>query len=109
MSGIDEQIRDFPKCTSCKRFGFWIGKRNPVDNSADDMFFNPLSFRGSGGKPVPVYDNPLSRVARVEELDEVVKIKCDGCKRDADLITFNQILYAAKYLIREWESKHVGN
>jgi len=108
MSGIDEQIRDFPKCSACKRHTYWIGRRKESSIRSDDIFFNPLSFRGSGGRPTPVYDGPESRMARVEELKEVIGIRCDGCRQDVDEAIFSQIIYAAKRLIREWESEHVG-
>jgi len=108
MSGVDEQIRDFPKCINCNRHGYWIGRREHSDIRRDDIFFNPPSFRGRNGRPVPVYDNDVARIARVEELEEVIEIKCDACRGLANAEITDKIICAARYLIREWGSKDVG-
>lgn len=107
MSGIDEQVRDFPKCINCNRYRYWIGGRNTSNGRVDDIFFNPLSFRGDNGRSVPIYDSEESRMSRVEELEGVIEIRCDACREPANIATFNKIICAAKHLIREWESENV--
>lgn len=101
MSGIDEQILDFPSCLKCTDWNYWRGKRF----GKSEVYFNPIEFFG-GAFRVAVYDGEYTndgRAATVKELNEVVLIECDECGARVFDEMMSDILAVAKRLIGDYK------
>lgn len=102
LSGIDEQMlfKDFPSCPACADGEYWTGTRL----GKHEIYFNPEDYiNGDVLFQVVIYDDDDGgRFATLEELNEVVLIKCESCLDKVNKSLFNDILTIAKRLIEEY-------
>ena len=101
MSGIDEQIKDFPLCSNCSDCSeFWY-YNSPI-NGEKDIFFNPE--RWLGNRPnVMTHDTSdnWTRECTLEEVNAIgdADICCSNCDGKASKEVKDIIIQIARRVI----------
>jgi hypothetical protein len=82
LSGLDEQYIDFPVCTNCKRFTYWYtAQTNPEVEDIIGLCFNSNDFLSRGGASLRKVND--SSYYNKEDLDSILAVKCNACRREA--------------------------
>ena len=101
MSGIDEQVRDFPSCSNCLDCSeFWYYD-SPI-NDEKNIFFNPEHWLGN--RPtVMIYDtsDAWERGCTLEEVNAIgdADICCSNCDGKASKEVKDIIIQVARHMI----------
>jgi hypothetical protein len=99
MSGLDEQLEDFPPCSYCKEGKYWYVDGHSSSIDLTGVCLNPDSYLKRMSRGAYKVNNALEREATEDDLDFIEIIRCENCDKSVpehDMHKF--IALAKKYL-----------
>jgi len=101
MSGVDEQVRDFPLCSNCSDCSeFWYYD-SPI-NDEKNIFFNPKHWLGNRPTVIMLDDlDGWGQECTLEELNAIgdADICCSNCDGKASKEVKDMIMQIARRMI----------